>query len=249
MLLFHKILPLFFLPVGIVLLLLLFAWWTQRRWPVGVALIILYAGSTPYVGQRLIGWLESRYPAIAVVDVESADAVVVLGGMLGAPVALGFTPNWTETVERFEAGVALVQSGKARRLVFTGARIKWQGRATTEGEELRQLALARGVAAEKILVTRDIDNTATEAIAVAALMQQQGWRRIILVTTGWHMPRAAHLFARAGVDCLIFPVDFRSDRNRPVTVLDFIPKAEAWQLTETALRECYGYAFYVVAGR
>ena len=58
MLLFHKILPLFFLPVGIVLLLLLFAWWTQRRWPVGVALIILYAGSTPYVGQRLIGWLE-----------------------------------------------------------------------------------------------------------------------------------------------------------------------------------------------
>ena len=48
---------------------------------------------------------------------------------------------------------------------------------------------------------------------------------------------------------LIFPVDFRSDRNRPVTALDFIPKAEAWQLTETALRECYGYAFYVVTGR
>ena len=127
MLLLHKILPLFFLPVGIVLLLLLFAWWTQRRWPVGVALIILYAGSTPYVGYRLIGWLESRYPAIAVVDVESADAVVVLGGILGAPVASGFTPNWTETVERFEAGVALVQSGKARRLVFTGAALS--GRA------------------------------------------------------------------------------------------------------------------------
>jgi len=34
-----------------------------------------------------------------------------------------------------------------------------------------------------------------------------------------------------------------------VTALDFIPKAEAWQLTETALRECYGYAFYVVTGR
>ena len=249
MLLLNKILPLFFLPVGIVLLLLLFAWWTQRRWPVGVACLLLYAGSTPYVGNRLIGWLESRYPAVSVVGVESADAVVVLGGILGAPVSLGFTPNWTETVERFEAGVALVQSGKVRRLVFTGARMKWEGLAATEGEELRKFALTRGVAAEKILVTRDIDNTATEAIAVAELMQQQGWRRIILVTTGWHMSRAAHLFARAGVNCLIFPVDFRFDRSRPVTVLDFVPKAEAWQLTETALRECYGYAFYVVTGR
>ena len=130
-----------------------------------------------------------------------------------------------------------------------GSYIKWEGGETTEGAELRLLARARGVAPEKILVTREISNTATEAVAVAELMKQHGWRRIILVTTGWHMPRAARLFRKAGVDCLLFPVDFRFDRGRAVTALDFVPKAESWQMTETALRECYGLAFYAVTGR
>ena len=249
MLFLNKLLPVFVLPLGLVLLLLLFAFWSKKRWPVLGAILLLYICSTPIVGNHLIGWLETRYPARSVAQIESADAVVVLGGILGPKVAEGFPPNWLETVERFEAGVALVQAGKAGHLVFTGARIKWEGGETTEGEELRLLALARGVSPEKIIVTRDIDNTATEAVAVAELMKQHGWRRIILVTTGWHMPRAAHLFRKAGVDCLIFPVDFRSDRGRAVTMIDFVPKAEAWQLTETALRECYGIVFYTITGR
>jgi uncharacterized SAM-binding protein YcdF (DUF218 family) len=58
------------------------------------------------------------------------------------------------------------------------------------------------------------------------------------------MPRSAYLFRKAGVDCLLFPVDFRFDRQRPAVAVDFLPKAEALQMTETALRELYGNAFY-----
>jgi uncharacterized SAM-binding protein YcdF (DUF218 family) len=90
----------------------------------------------------------------------------------------------------------------------------------------------------------EISNTADEARAMAVMMHQHNWRRVILVTTGWHMPRAAYLFKRAGVDCIIFPVDFRSDRARRVSAIDFVPKAEAWQMTDTALRELYGNLFY-----
>ena len=153
-------------------------------------------------------------------------------------------PNWSDSVERFEAGVALIQAERASRLVFTGARRQWLERETTEGEQLRRLAIARGVAPEKILVTRFVDNTATEATAVADLMKADGQKRIILVTTSWHMPRAAYLFRKAGVDCQPFPVDFRLDRTRPMIPQDFVPSAGAWKDTETALRELYGYAFY-----
>jgi len=104
--------------------------------------------------------------------------------------------------------------------------------------------VARGVAPEKILVTRYVDNTATEAAAVADLMKADGQRRIILVTTSWHMPRAVYLFRRAGIDCQPFPVDFHLDETRSLKLLDFVPSAGAWQGTETALRELYGYAFY-----
>lgn len=244
MLLLNKLLPLFFLPFGIVCGLVLFALWRKKPWIGLLAFALFYLCSLPLMSSRLIGWLETRYPEITVERVESVDAVVVLGGILGPRSAGLAQPNWTETVERFDAGVALVQSGKAGRLVFTGARMPWEDRETTEGAELQRLAIARGVPPEKILVTRLIDNTATEAAAIRELMKEHGWRRVILVTTGWHMPRSALLFRKAGVDFIPFPVDFRSDRTRTLAGIDFIPRAEAWQMTETALREGYGYLFY-----
>ena len=243
-LLLNKILPLFFLPFGLVCVLVFAALWRKQWWPGVLALAIFYLGSISFVSDRLLGWLESRYPAVPVAAAGPADAIVVLGGILGPATPEGVMANWSDSVERFEAGVALIQAERAPRLVFTGARREWLGRETTEGEELRRLAIARGVAPEKILVTRFVDNTATEAAAVADLMKADGQRRIILVTTSWHMPRAAYLFRKAGIDCQPFPVDFHLDRTRPLILQDFVPNAGAWQGTETALREFYGYAFY-----
>jgi uncharacterized SAM-binding protein YcdF (DUF218 family) len=244
MLFFNKLLPVFVLPVGLIALLVLFALWRKKRWPLLAALVVLYLSSIPYVGNRLIGWVESRYPAVPVASAGPADAVVVLGGILGPRVQPGFVVNFLETSERFDAGVALLQAGRAVRLVFTGARMAWKDSVSTEGDELKRLAIARGIPAEKILVTREIVNTAGEAAATAELVKANGWKRVILVTSGWHMPRSAWQFKQAGVECIIFPVDFRYDPARAVQPIDFVPRAEAWQMTETALRECYGYWFY-----
>jgi uncharacterized SAM-binding protein YcdF (DUF218 family) len=243
-LLFNKVLPLFFLPFGIVCALILVALWRKKWWPGLVALAILYLASIPLVGDRLLGLLERRYPEIPVAQAGPADAIVVLGGILGGQTSPDTMIGWSESVERFEAGVALVQAGRAEELIFMGAKRQWLGRETTEGDELRRLAIARGVPAEKILVTRHIDNTATEAAAVAERVKAGGRKRVIVVTTGWHMPRAMLLFRKAGVDALPFPVDLRTERARSIGLGDFVPNASSWLMTETAIRECYGYAFY-----
>jgi uncharacterized SAM-binding protein YcdF (DUF218 family) len=231
------------------MLLLIYAFMKAKRWPLGLAMLILYFASIPFVGDRLIGWLESRYPAVAITQVEPADAIVVLGGIFGPPVAEGTLPNFGESVERFEAGIVLTQTGKAPWLVFTGGRLPWENRTRLEGEDSKIQAVRRGIPPGQILVTHEVGNTADEAQAVAELMHERQWRRIILVTTGWHMPRAARLFKRAGVDCIIFPVDFRRDVHSPTVLLDFVPTADALHNTETALRECYGYVFYALTLR
>jgi uncharacterized SAM-binding protein YcdF (DUF218 family) len=126
----------------------------------------------------------------------------------------------------------------------------WEKRIMNlEGESLRAIAIAQGVPAEQILVTREISNTRDEARAVAEMAKAHGWKKIIVVTTAWHMPRAARVFRNAGVDIIPFPVDFRSDGVRALSAVDFLPKGEALQMTETALRECYGFAFYAVTKR
>ncbi len=244
MLFFNKALPLLFLPFGVVCVLVLLALALKKWWPGLVALAVLWICSLPVTGDRLIRFLESRYPVIPVAEAGPADAVVVLGGILGPAHRDGTIPNWSDAVDRFEAGVALMRAGRADRLIFTGAKRSWFMGETTEGEELRKLAVARGVPAEKILVTRFIDNTATEATAIAERMKAGHLQRVILVTSAFHMPRAAYLFRKAGVECQPFPVDFRADAGRALEWIDFVPSAGGWAGTETALRELYGCAFY-----
>ncbi len=244
MLFFNKLLPLFVLPIGWVTLLLVFGVWRKKRWAVFAAVAVLYVASLPCVGGKLLGWVESRYAALPVSQAGPADAIVVLGGILGPRVDAGFVANFLETGERYEAGVSLIQANRADCLVFTGAGMSWKDTPATEGDELKKLAIARGVAADKILVTGRVGNTADEAAEVAKLAKARGWSRVILVTSGWHMPRSALQFKKAGVECIPFPVDRRFDPRRGLTVIDFVPRGEAWMQTETALRETYGYWFY-----
>ena len=244
MLFLNKLLPIFALPLGVAFLLLLLALLTRKRWPAILGAVVLYVSSVGVVSSPLIGWLETRYPAVPITQAGKADAIVVLSGIFGPPVKSGYLVNLSESVERLEGGIVLHQNGAAPWLVFTGGRIPWDGRMKVEGEDSREVAVARGVPADKVLITREVGNTADEAQAVADLMRTRGWKRIILVTTGWHMPRAAWLFRRAGVECTFFPVDFRCDPTRRITLLDFLPSASALEGTEIALREIYGNLFY-----
>ena len=249
MLFLNKLLPIFVLPLGWVVVLLLVALIRRKRWPALVALALLYLCSMPLVGNSLTRWLESRYPALALDQVEKTDAIVPLGGIFGPPAPAGFLPNLGEANERLEAGIQLWQRKKAEWLVFTGGRVPWSRQTEVEGAFSRREAVSRGIPAERIIVTREVGNTVDEALAVADLMRARTWGKIVLVTSAWHMPRAARLFRTAGVNFVPFPVDFQINPDSSLTLLDFLPAATGLQRTETALREWYGILFYAVTRR
>ena len=208
-------------------------------------------------------------------EVQNADAIVVLSGMLqdrkDAPWG-----EWSEAVDRFEGGIELIKANKAPILIFTGGHVPWLPDARPEGEVLCERAVKLGVPKEKILVTGKVGNTEAEAEAVRNLIRNSkigirkqltansqqptksvgsgqlavgGKPSIILVTSAFHMPRAKMLFERQGFEVEPFPVDFRvSDRQR-TTILSFLPKAEYLEDSETAMREGMGILYYSVIKR
>jgi uncharacterized SAM-binding protein YcdF (DUF218 family) len=250
MLFFHKLLPIIILPTGFTceLLALAIFWKKQRERLILAALVLLYVASMPVVSDALIGRLEERYPAQTIAGCAPADAVIVLGGILGYSHAGVDFPSWGDGVNRFTVGVALIRAGKAGAIVFSRAGYPWEKTRVTEGDVLRMQAIAMGVPAEKIVLTPLVGDTADEARAAAALCREHGWKHVLLVTSGWHMPRADWLFKHAGVDFTPFPVGFKRDQRRPWTLLDFLPRADALEDTEMALRESYGLAYYRVFG-
>ena len=251
----NKILPVFVLPLGLGLLLILLGLVFRRRWLAVVGLLGLWGFSLPVVANFLLAVQEGREGRVPVERLERADAVVVLGGMiLEVPVApLG---EWGSAVDRFEAGVELWQAGKAPYLVFTGGWVPWRPTARPEGEILRERARRRGVPDPALLVTAGVGNTAAEALAVFELLYKEqavaagrGAPRIVLVTSAFHLPRATGLFERAGLEVQGYPVDFYRDAATRLAPHDFLPSAEALRNSEMVLREWLGIAFYRVTGK
>ena len=146
--------------------------------------------------------------------------------------------------DRFFGGIALFKAGKAQKLVFTGGKMPWNKAKKTEGEVLRDYAISNGIATEKILITKDVENTADEAVAVRELISPS--KRIILVTSAFHMYRAKRLFEKEGFEVIPYKVDYKAAENLKVTVMDFLPSAGNLGMTETGVREIIGRLFYLI---
>ena len=69
------------------------------------------------------------------------------------------------------------------------------------------------------------------------------------MTSAFHMRRAEMLFRKSGFEVTPFPVDFQTSDNNEITILSFLPSAQASARSETAIRETIGLAYYWVMGR
>ena len=100
-----------------------------------------------------------------------------------------------------------------------------------------------GINEAKILLTDTVANTADEAAAVAELMNMHKIRRILLVTSSFHMPRAKLLFDKQKIDSVAFAVDFKAKGKFPNWLL-FLPSSDSFKLTSEGIREYIGRIYY-----
>jgi len=244
MIYFNKVLPFFISPLFIVLVLLVAGVATRRRiWVIG-AICLLYVASTPLVSQALLAQVESGQERLAPADVPKVDAVVVLSGGMGwVKTKRGFAAEWA-TPGRFWGGIELFQAGNAPLLVFTGGKLPWQQAEETEGDVLKRYAVLTQIPADNILVTEGVENTEQEAIALKKLLQSDA-KKIILVTSALHMPRAQQSFKQAGFEVFPYPVN-SSTRAEHINILSFLPMPGALSESTTAFRELFGRLYYQV---
>lgn len=241
----HKLLALAVSPLVLVMGLLVWGALRRSRATVLLAVALLYLASMPLVARPFFRWVEQQQVRLAPQAVSAADAIVVLSGMLrDVPGTTGSVPEWGEATDRLFGGVELYRAGKAPRLVLTRGLLPWQIGALPEGDTLQPVAVRLGVPPNAIALTARAQNTAQEATAVRALLGKPG-AHTLLVTSAFHMPRAQALFEQAGLRVTPYPVDFRVSQ-RQTTPMDFLPAADALELTDTGVRELLGRAYYAL---
>ncbi len=120
-----------------------------------------------------------------------ADAIVVLGCRVDAA---GLPSERMR--RRMALAVALYRDGAAPLIVLSGGGLG----PVAEAAAMRDLALAAGIPAAALLLEPDSRDTLANAVNTARLLKALGKRRVVLVTDRLHLPRAALLFRRAGLD-------------------------------------------------
>ena len=238
----HKILPLIFSPLFFILSIIIFGIIIGSKKTSFVGVIILIICSMPIVSGKMIAYLESDYELNRPSEIDAANAIVVLSGMVKTiKTKDSLDYEWSEAVDRFFAGIDLFRLNKAPTLIFTRGKVPWSI-GLPEGEFLREEAIKLGIPKKDILLTENVENTDQEAKAIKKLFSIDN-PKIILVTSAFHMPRAQLVFEAAGISVIPFPVDFKT-RAAKLTFMSFIPSASSFASTNFFVREMIGRTYY-----
>lgn len=170
-------------------------------------------------------------------------AIVLLCGMTDPHRDTDSYYELTEAGDRLVEAVRLAHRYPGARLVISGGSGALVFDEYREGPTLARLARELGVHRARIVVDGRSRNTHENAVQSARLLGDvEG--PVLLVTSAYHMPRAAACFRRQGVAVTAWPVDFRKTGYGPGT---WIPRVWSLQRSAKALREYAGWVAYWLA--
>jgi uncharacterized SAM-binding protein YcdF (DUF218 family) len=228
------------LPPSGTLLLALAGLLLARRWRTGgpvltaAAIVLTLALSTEGMALLLARHLQPPVTAAQPQDLKQVQAIVVLGGGVSLETPEYGAPQPSEaSLLRLRYGARLARlTGKP--LAFAGG-IGWAA-----GHEVTEAAVARRMLQEDYsLPLRWLDDrsrdTAENAQRMAQTAGREGVRRIALVTSAVHMPRAVAAFRRAGFEVVAAPTDFPNASRQPL--LQWLPSTDGIALSRAVLRE------------
>jgi uncharacterized protein (TIGR03382 family) len=219
-----------------VLVVAVLAWLLRRR---HVAVGLAVAGiawsmlwSIPFASNALRGALEQRYAIREASALPRADAIVVLGG--------GSNYSWLDRPDvdpdrlhssRLAAGARAWHAGKASKVILSGGAVG----GTTEARRMAAAIQRLGVPDEALVLEERSRDTRDNARYSMALAEALGGRKVLLVTSALHMPRAALQFCRAGADVIAMPVP----EGKPASGLraQYVPSRRALWRSGRAFKE------------
>jgi uncharacterized SAM-binding protein YcdF (DUF218 family) len=244
MLAFSKLIGMLCMPTGLLWLgLLLAMFWAFRRRMRGLGgfLAFLVLGFTlagnPQVGALLMDRLESTIPALPE-NAAPLDALFVLGG--GSQVDERGRPFLGVSGDRIIEAARLWRAGKVRYLAASGTSDDARMGRRNLGAETREIWQSLGIPNTAI---REIEEpcfiTREEIQAYHRLKAREGWHRVGLLSSAWHLPRAMALAKRAGLEVLPIPSDKRGRVPR-FQLWHIVPQEEGFQKTQLACWEMLG---------
>lgn len=159
-----------------------------------------------WFGSVVLARLQRGYGTLDPFGQGKFDAVLVLGG--GVEVSGEGVPALTAAGDRVVLAARLYRAGRTPVLVASGPYLPLGGgRAISTAAATALIWRQLGVPEESIVLLDGPRTTTDEVLALKTAVAERGWRRVGLLTSAWHLPRAMRLCRRFGVEAVPLAAD------------------------------------------
>lgn len=211
----------------------------------GVALLIWVVGATPLPG-TLLASLERPWVGVKREALPEADAIVLLGGFSAPSREEVGRLHFNQSADRAVTALELLRLGKAKTLVVGGSAVTVQGEPFVEADLFKGILKSWQGTAPEVISLGGCKHTRHEAEKVARVAQEQGWKRVLLVTSASHLRRATGVFrTTTGLEVVPVPSAFLTSVSiiTPDS-LDLVPRSAGFGKLEAWLHEVVGWRVY-----
>jgi uncharacterized SAM-binding protein YcdF (DUF218 family) len=236
----HLLYPIYQVAIlGAIGLFLLF----RRRRRLAFSLLALsvcwfWLCATPAMAMRLRDTLERHYPQREASSYTNADAIVILGGGALSPSSSEQEADDAYSLAtRIGFGLQLFRDARADMVLVSGS---------DQAQRMARGLLWQGVPAGALQAECASTNTHENAVFSAAMLKRAKRTRILLVTSGFHMPRAVAAFAGQGLQ--VIPAPAYDPVYPGWQAHPWRPRRSALRLTGRCLREFAGLWWYRLRG-
>lgn len=231
------------LPPGLFLLFLLIAYVlynkTRKVRYFFVAFALVYLLSIGFVCNPLLKPLENYYMQPDLSALQEADAIVVLGGgsVGGVTDFDGEGQVGADPANRLFMGIRLHRALNLPIILSGGQVFSYTG---TEADIEYRLLKSAGVDEKFLLKENRSRNTVENARFTKQLCEKMGFNKVILVTSGYHLPRSVLIFEREGMCVIPYPTDYKIGKEFVVDAFSFTPSSGCLNNSALAMREYLG---------
>jgi len=249
----------FLTPLGLVwlgLTWLTLIFWRRRkekppgRWLVYGMWFMLTATCWTSVPERLIASLEKPWARPQWEALPQADVLLVLGGGASSSPGEIMGLDMANASDRLLTAIELMRRGQAQALVLGGSIRPSTDERPSEGVQSERLIRQWRLYEGPIYQLGVCANTYEEALAMRKLVDQEGWKTVLLVTSASHMRRSVATFAKQGIKVTPVPCAFRSKVNSGTRTPWWPTRPDAGKidLISIWIYENIGYAAYRMRG-
>jgi len=233
-------------PFNWLIVLLLVACMVKKRSLKKTALILALFVFIVFGNAALLNWYAKTWQPKPVVLSPSAEysCGIVPGGFASPDAdANGY---FNATADRFIQGVKLYKTGHIKHILISGGNGKENEKSFREAAWVRGELIAFGIPDSVIFTEDKSNNTKENAIYSKQILDSLHLTPpYLLITSAFHMPRAALVFKKAGVDVVPFPCNYNIGRGS-FSPWDLIPTPSTLLGWDSFLKETVGYWWYKI---